>query len=190
MLKEASLHETSNYNELCTYFEDNKDKPWQDWLDFERTLDKSGKQGLVGILKSKKKPTNFYFFKISQYLNYLVQHESTVMMGLNEISLYCPHFCKAIGSIICEVNPKSRKEGNPFDISGLKNTIQKEVLIAEYIEKSCKFYNYIRAVEKISELILYSTIKQVLLAIIIAQRKKQFTHYDLHSNNIMMKKMQ
>ena len=42
--------------------------------------------------------------------------------------------------------------------------INKEVLLTEYLEKSSKFCNYIRAVDKIKEDILYSTVKQVLLA--------------------------
>ena len=35
---------------------------------------------------------------------------------------------------------------------------------------------------------LYSIVKQVLMGVNIAQKKKQFTHYDLHSNNVMIKK--
>jgi hypothetical protein len=133
--------------------------------------------------KEKKK----YVFKISQYINYLIQHESIVMKGLNDLSPYCPHFCKSVGTILCKVDPKSRKTGNPFNTE-TKCQIQKEALLCEYIDKSCKFYNYIRATDRISENILYSSIKQVLLAICIAQRKKQFVHYDLHSFNIMMRR--
>jgi len=52
-----------------------------------------------------------------------------------------------------------------------------------------KFYNYIKASnEKINEDILYSSVKQILLALSVSQRMKKFTHYDLHSFNIMMKR--
>ncbi len=172
--------------ELRSYYEANKDSPWGDWLEFEQVFDKPGKQGLVGILKSRV-DGNRYVFKISQYINYLVQHESVVMGGLNSISSYCPHYCKYIGNIMCDVDPSVRKVGNPFLTDGIKYTIKKEVLLCEYIEKSYKLYNYIRS-DKIPEEVIYSTIKQVLLAIIIAQSRKRFTHYDLHSNNIMMRK--
>ena len=185
------LNEISDYNKLVVYYKKYKNKPWDQWLEFDSTFKKPGKQGLVGLMnligKSKSKKQLQYVFKISQYINYLTQHESVVMEGLNEISGYCPHFCKSIGTIKCKVDPKSRKEGNPFN-SESKYPIEKEVLVCEMIEKSSKLCNYIRATERISEDILYSTIKQVLMAIIIAQRKKKFTHYDLHSNNIMMKK--
>lgn len=189
MSKISPLNQISGYGELISYYEANKDKKWDDWLSFDQTFEKPGKQGLVGLMKLKNlasKNPKKYVFKISQYINYLVQHELTVMKGLNEISPYCPHFCKVIGAIKCDVNPKYRKTGNPFKLS-CKYPIEKEALLCEHIDKSCKFYNYIRS-DQIPEKVLFSTTKQVLLAIAIAQKKKQFTHYDLHSYNVMMKK--
>ena len=122
---------------------------------------------------------------MSQIINYLVYHELTIMQGLNEISSFCPHFCKGIGTITCKTEPE-RKNEKPFEIKS-KYAIEKEVLLCEYIDKSSKFYNYIRS-DKVSEEILYSIVKQVLMAVNVAQTKKKFTHYDLHSNNIMIKK--
>lgn len=170
---------------LITYYEENKDKDWEDWLSYDRTFEKPGKQGLVGLLNIKGKEEKCVF-KISQYINYLVNHEYTIMKGLNELSEYCPHFSRTIGIINCKVEPKCRKEGNPFEIIS-KFQIEKEVLLNEYVEKSYKFYNYIKSA-KIKEEVLYSTIKQVLMALIMAQNKKKFSHYDLHSCNILMKK--
>lgn len=109
------------------------------------------------------------------------------MEGLNQLSPYCLHFCKSVGVIQCDVDPSVKKNENPF-LKNEKYQIKKDVLLCEYIDKSCKFYNFIRAVEKIPEDILYSTIKQILMAVTISQAKKQFSHYDLHSFNIMMKK--
>lgn len=168
--------------EYCTK---NRDKPWQKWLDFSRVFEKPGKQGIVGIMKTKN--NDELVFKISQYINYLIRHEAVVMQSLNELAIYCPHFSKYLGIITCDVEPKCRKEGkDPFTIIS-KYPIEKEALLCEYIDKSYKFYNYIRS-DKIEEKILYSTIKQVLMAIAIAQKKKQFSHYDLHSFNIMMRR--
>ncbi len=178
------------YDKLLLYYNENKLKPWKEWLEFSTTFPKPGKQGLVGLLKCKDKSVKEHciIYKISQYINYLVQHESSIMRGLNNLIPFCPHFCKGIGSIVCDINPKCRKEGNPFHIiDGSK--IQKEVMLCENIDNSTKFYNYIRAPnDKVPEEVLYSTVKQVLLAITMAQRSQKFTHYDLHSNNIMMKK--
>lgn len=188
----SPLSEINGFSHLLDYYNKNKHKSWRKWLQFDQTFDKLGKQGLVGLLKPTEPVTDErgkelkYVFKISQYINYLVQHEYTVMKGLNDISPYCPHFCKAIGTLLCEIDPQARKKGNPFLLT-TKHPIEKEILLTEYVDNSCKFYNYIRS-KKIPDKVIYSTIKQVLMGIAIAQKKKQFTHYDLHSYNIMMKK--
>jgi len=190
MPKTSPLSEISGFGNLVNYYEENKDIDWSKWLSFDTLFEKSGKQGLVGLFNTHNKEEGGYnkkiVFKISKYINYLVHHEYSVMKGLNDISPYCPHFCKTIGTVLCKVDPKFRTAGNPFQISS-KYPIEKEVLLTEYIDNSCKFYNYIRS-SKIKDNVIFSSIKQVLMAIAIAQRKKQFTHYDLHSFNIMMKK--
>lgn len=188
MSKITPLSEVSGYSELIAYYEENKDRPWSEWLSFDTIFDKPGKQGIVGLMEMKKEDCERKLvFKISQYINYLIHHESVVMKGLNELAPYCPHFCKSIGEIICKVDPRCKKDGDPFNVDA-KYPIEKEALLCEFIDKSCKFYNYIRAVDRISEDVLYSSIKQVLMAISVAQRKKQFAHYDLHSFNVMMRK--
>lgn len=187
----VSLNEATEYNQLLNCFNENKNNNWDDWLQFDTVFDKPGKQGVVGLLKliDEKDHKSKYVYKISQYVNYLVLHEYTVMKGLNTIASYCPNFCKVFGTLKCRMNPKIEKESNPFKYKNKDITIEKDVLLLEYIDKSYKFYNYIRANKsKIPENVLYSTLKQVLMAIIIAQRKKEFAHYDLHSNNIMMRK--
>ncbi len=183
------LSEVSGYSELLSHFNEKQAQEWYEWLSYDTTFD-AGKQGLVGVFKlNSDKIRKRIVFKLSQDVNYLIRHESIIMRGLNVLSAYCPHFCKYIGDIECQVDPRIRKSGNPFDISDVSHPIKKEVLLCEHIAKSYKLYNLIRASEQhLSEVVLYSTIKQVLLAISIAQQKKQFTHYDLHSQNIMMKK--
>ena len=186
MYKVSSLDEDSGYTKLLDHYNKNKHKKWDKWLTVHKIFPRPGKQGLVGIFQSKEDPDIKYVFKISQYINFLVQHELTVMKSLNEMISYCPHFCKGIGGILANVDPKSRKEGNPFE-NNSKYTVEKEVLLMEYLDKSTKFYNYIKS-SKISDQEIYSIVKQTLLAILMAQNKVSFTHYDLHSNNIMMKK--
>ena len=179
---------SNKYQKLISYFEKNKDRPWNEWLKFDKLLDNQGKQGVVGLFTMNNEDEDSkqkYIFKLSQTINYLTYHELTIMQGLSSISEYCPYFCKGIGSIKCKVEPR-RKTKNPFDIKS-KYPIEKEVLLCEYIENSSKFYNYIKT-KDIDENILYSIVKQVLMGINIAQKKKNFTHYDLHSNNVMIKK--
>ena len=180
------MNESKGFDRLVEYYEKNKGKPWNEWLEVVSTFPRSGKQGLAGLMKAKDDDSIVYVFKVSQYLNYLVQQEFTVMNGLNTVSEYCPHFCRTVGYIMADIDPSKRKEGNPFHIE-CKYPIEKEVLLMEYIENSYKFSRYIKT-EKIPEDVLYSIVKQTILAVAIAQRKKKFAHYDLHSNNVMVKK--
>lgn len=184
MYKVLDLNKESGFDDLIDYYNRHKHKEWNKWLTVDQIFPRPGKQGLVGLMKSKNGIT--YVFKLSQYINYLVQHELTVMKALNTLGPFCPHFCKGIGGILADVDSRIRKNGNPFKVK-TKYPIEKEVLLMEYLPKSTKLYNYIRS-DKISDNIIHSTIKQTLLAISLAQREKNFTHYDLHSNNIMMKK--
>ena len=188
----SCLNFGNGYNELVSYYEKNKNRSLKDWLSFDTVFDKPGKQGVVGLFNSEgkedsSKEKSKYIFKLSQYINYLIHHESVVMKGLNELSPYCPHFCRSFGTLLCSTDPRSGKKGNPFSTKA-EYPIKKEVLLCEFIDKSCKFYNYIRAVDRIKEDVLYSSVKQVLMALAIAQKKKQFAHYDLHSFNVMMRK--
>lgn len=187
MSKVNPLGNTGNYKKYKKIFERKKNNEWTSWLKFDSLL-KPGKQGVVGLLNFKNKDTKCVF-KMSQEVDNLTKHESVVMEGLNEMMAYLPHFCKSFGMVNCKRNPSPIKKENPFDKkSDVKYMIDEEILLQEYIDDSYKFYNYINAANKVEEEVLYSTVKQVLLAISIAQKKKKFSHYDLHSMNIMMKR--
>ena len=178
------LKQVNSYKKICQVFDENKKKKWYDWLKLKQVFPKLGKQGIVGIMETDYNLQ--MVFKISQDINYVIEHEYLIMQSLNSLNNYCPHFCKSIGLIEGIVEPKFKPKNNPFEIKS-KYGIKKNILLLEYINDSSKFYNYIRS-KNIPEKIIYSIIKQVLLAILIAQKKKKFTHYDLHSFNIMLKK--
>jgi len=186
MNESLTLHDVSSFNTLVENYNKNKLKKWNEWLDLKEVFSASGKQGLVGLFETKEEPKQVYIFKLSQYINYLIQHELSVIKSINRISMFCPHFCRGVGAIIADIDPNIRKKGNPFNIT-CKYPIEKEILLLEYIDNSRKLYSYIKTLKK-SDNIIYSCIKQVLLAINIAQQLENFVHYDLHSNNIMVKK--
>jgi hypothetical protein len=173
-----------NLNGLSLYCKKNKDKPWYEWLKFDKILRKPGKQGTVGIMKGKNGET--YVFKLSKYINHLITHESIILEGLYSISCYCPNFVQWMETITCKIDPFNRDSDDPFKIES-KYPIYEEIVLTEFLNKTHKFFSYIKTGE-IEEDVLYSIVKQVLLAIVIAQKKKRFTHYDLHSNNVMIKK--
>lgn len=201
-----SLHKVAGYDTLVKHFEKNKDKSWKDWLEIDKIFPRPGKQGLVGTMRLRsntisKEANNSncetvskdannskllpqYVFKISKYINYLAEHEYVIMNSLKEIADFCPNFCRSVGLITCDVNPKNKE--NPFEKTE-EHLVERSVLLMERLTDSYKFYNYLSTPQGETNTI-YSSIKQVLLAILISQKLKQFTHYDLHSNNVLMKK--
>lgn len=182
----SSQTDISDFSKIDAYYQQNKTKPWYEWLEVKEIFPRPGKQGLLGLMVAKDDPSIVYVFKISQYINYLVQHELTIMKSLNSISNYCPHFCKAVGGIFCEVDPISRKDGNPFEANS-PYLVEKEVLLMEHLDKTHKYYNYIKH-ENSNEDAIFSILKQTMMAIAIGQNKKGLTHYDLHSNNVLIKR--
>lgn len=176
-----------NYELLLKYYDEHKHKPVSEWLEIKTIFKKSGKQGVVGLAENKidrDKYTLVYVFKISQQLDFLIRHEINVMNSTNIVASYCPNFVKSIGGVIIPTNPFNKE--NPFDLTGAKYTVEKDMLLMEYIPDSHNLYTYIKTAT-ISKAILFSAVKQVLASICVGQTKL-LTHYDLHSNNILMTK--
>ena len=148
---------------------------------FIKKFSNQGKQGIAGLISIDN---SLVTYKMSQYINHLIMHEALIMKCLTELHSYCPHFCKYFGLKNIKVNGNYRKTDNPFQIT-CKHPITTDVVLMEYIDGK-KLYSLIKN-KSISDDLLFSSIKQVLLAISIAQEKKRFTHYDLHSCNILMK---
>ena len=156
-----------------------------DFLEFHSSFPRSGKQGILGLLTNKETHKK-YVYKISQYLNFLTDQEYAVMEGLNTIREFCPHFCKTFGKFKVNVTSSFRTEDNPFDADA-KDFISTGVLLLENIENSRKLYRYIKN-DDITPDIIMSIVKQTFLADIIAGQHLSFSHYDIHSNNVLVKK--
>lgn len=152
-------------------------------VEYSKSFSKNGKQGVVGLFRLKSGKNCVW--KISQHLNYIVNQENTILDSLNELREYCPHFVRGFGKINVKMSSDFRKVENPFKISGRHN-IYNDVLLLEHVDNARKFYRYIKN-KNIEEDVLYSIVKQTLLAITFAQREKGLAHYDLHSNNILVK---
>jgi hypothetical protein len=159
-----------------------------DFLEFDSSFPRTGKQGILGLLKNRTNGKKIVY-KISQYLNFVVNQEHAVMEGLNTIRDICPHFCKTYGRFKTNVISSFRQADNPFEYTGKDEHIQTDVLLMEHIEDSRKLYRYIKN-ENITPEIVMSLVKQTLLANIIAADHLKFTHYDMHSNNVLVKKCQ
>ena len=145
-----------------------------------------GNQSIVGLLQDNVLGTPVVF-KISKCMDRIVRHEYKILKSLLKISPFCPHFVKPLKLL---QRPCTFKVGNPdpFDVENCTEIHSKDVLIEEYINGSCKLHSFFKSKKKISDTVIVSTITQVLMAIHIAQTHTQAVHYDLHSNNILMKK--
>lgn len=145
---------------------------------------KSGKQGITGLVEIEKQS---FVFKIEQSVGNLMKHESLVMKDLNRIRAFCPHFCIFENLVDCKVYPNYYKYENPLiEPSEEEPKIIIKCLIMEYI-KGSSLYRFIKS-SKFEGIIFSSILKQLLMALIISQTHVQFTHYDLHSSNILLEK--
>ena len=195
------------YNKITRIFDNKDTSSWEKWLEFDKNFSKQGKQGVSGIMKTKMNESHSendqesysendqesysensdkVVFKFSRYINYLPVHEYIITKSLGEIYNYCPFFCRTYSLDNITIDSHFRDKPNPFIIES-KYPIDNIVHWMEYVEGK-KLSHYIRS-PNINDEIIFSIIKQVLLAILIAQKKKRFVHYDLHSNNIIIRKI-
>lgn len=116
--------------------------------------------------------------KISDRINYITEHEYKIMTNLHSIAIFCPHFCRALDCTLALVDPGSVLIRKPE----MKYPIHKSVLIEEHIGGKTLEHH----IGKSSMDVIFSGILQTLFAVMCAQRHAAFTHYDLHSNNVLM----
>ena len=151
-------------------------------------LPRCGKQGILGIISPHDDKNTKYVFKISQYFNYTCRQEHEIMKDLEKTGSYCDYFCKSYGLFKGLVNPSFRSCDNPFKIDEGKTGIEVDVLVMEYIEDARKFCRYITN-SKVEDEVNFSIMKQVMFAMKMAQDDVKLTHYDLHSNNILIQEI-
>jgi hypothetical protein len=197
----------SKLEEDIEFFNDNLKREYNkknnlpDFLEYHSSFVKGGKQGFLGLLSFVQpdretneedslktlKSGNKYVYKLSQHINFLIRQEYNVLEGLNGLRDFCPHFCKTLGYFKTEISQNFRKLDNPFELDNGNRTIEADVLIMESIDSSRSLYRYIKS-NSVSPEIVMSLVKQTLLATMIAGEKISFSHYDLHSKNVLIKK--
>ena len=138
-----------------------------------------GQQGITGLARVDD---TVCVYKISQFLNYLPEHEYDIARALERLSL--PHFCKAIDLRTVPINPRFRvDEVDPF--SDCVKPVHIGVLFLEYVE-GVSFMDHI-ADTAVPMNAIMSIVKQVMVSVLYAQQT-HFAHYDLHSYNILIQK--
>lgn len=143
-------------------------------------LFKCGKQGYTGVLEDKDK--NSVVFKVSKKIDYNAEHEFSVLSRLNDLA-FCPNFMRVYKLIEQKVEPVVQKNTSPFVIVS-KYPVLKKVIFEEFIQGQ-KLYHHIQNGTVKTE-IIYNIVKQTLCAIASGQALANLTHYDLHSDNVML----
>lgn len=144
-------------------------------------IDYDGTQGKVGILKHRQTKEKI-IFKIPLHPGFSVRHEYSVMSRLTGSRKFLPNYCEAYGLIKTLVSFDGE---NPFEIKKGETATLCDVMLSEYIVGSVTMTERVFAY---NAKIIYSLIRQVLLAIEIGRRKYGLTHYDLHTDNILLRK--
>jgi hypothetical protein len=180
-------------------------------LQYYKLFDEQTSQGIVGILKPstdkkksifkvKIKPSSCilavdfiveddmdhdYVFKISKVVDTLIDHEYKISQDLEQLSYYLPNFNRVLEvkrNVKCFIPNKPKCNYNPFEFF---NCIR-DVSLMEYIPSKKTFIGFID--KNGFNSCTSSLIHQTILALFIAQQEINFTHYDLHLDNILIRK--
>lgn len=158
-------------------------------LENPKRMKTNGKQGVIYETRFKKGSPYHKIDIIMKYSNTfdnLVVHEYLVMKSLSQLSGITPHFARNFNMINVGIRDTFKKSTDTFNIEDMKpnNVVEKNVLLMEKVECVSKFGDLLHHVDNN---VSYSIMLQTLCALKIAQKLKKFTHYDLHSYNILVK---
>ena len=172
------------YQELLNIYHECKDKPWYEWLEYKSIFNRNSTQSITGLFQIKG-TEHQCVFKMSNSMNNVIYHEYTVSQDMNTLDKYCNNFCRSIGIIECDIDINNKSK-NPFHIENKnkKGIVKRSIILYEYING--KSLSHIIRSPSIKDSIIISILKQVLLSLCIAQREYDFTHYDLHTNNVLI----
>jgi hypothetical protein len=173
------------------YFNDNRDRPWDQWLCLPKPDDKKnkqapsdGKQGYVGILHHAQNKNLSCLYKISRVDDNLVEHEYKILLALAPLAQYCPHFHHVYGVLDFDSNVHY-DDSTPLVHNKRSKVVRRQMLIMQHIAHKYDFHDMIDD-ESIKDDWILNVMKQTLLAIHMAQSLR-FTHYDLHTENILIR---
>lgn len=150
---------------------------------------KPGKQGMVGVISSSSDDDKNVVYKFSSLLNMNGAHEYIIINSLKPLRAVCPYF-PTNAELSCHMIDSSYSDSactNPFEITS-KHRIVCDVCISEYVDSARKLTAFIEHPDVVHESIVTSLLKQTLMGVLMAHTFNGFTHYDLHSENILVQK--
>lgn len=163
-----------------------KMKTMREFFDYVCKFGTDSVQGTAGIIATKDiRDPKQIVYKVSNCIDYSIEHESNVLDKLNELAKFCPHFMYKYSVINLPISGSFFTK--PDKINGiLKDSTTLSltpVLFTEYLSK----YTFYHAIKSYDKNIVCSLLLQIFSALKIAQNNMNFTHYDLHMDNILMR---
>jgi len=174
-----------NCKNFENYFKENQDKPWNEWLvEEDEPSEMKGKQGYVGILRHPQNKSLSCLFKFSKVDDNVAEHEYKIIKGLETLSQYCPHFHKAYGLLPFESNILYNSQ-NPLQYNTNSKIVKRNMVLMQYVKSKYNLREMIED-ESVKDEVVMNIMKQVILCIHLSHSFK-FTHYDLHTENILIR---
>jgi len=176
------------------------------------TFETKGVQGITGILEHRDTSEQFVF-KLSVEVDRAIEHENLVTLQLNKLREFCPNFVGNLGNIELPISrsyiylntsedtddesssnssseeSSSEEEEEYYDKSECKlfmedrEFLPTNIIFLEYVSPH-SFDDFCKHADKS---LINSLILGVLCGLSIAQKHINFTHYDLHVDNILIK---
>lgn len=121
--------------------------------------------------------------KVSKIIDFKTEHEYKIMRELEK--LQSPFFCRPISlhQMLMRSSFLHKGDGSPFS----KNGTLMDVCLMQYIPGGMLLEDIISDSTTYSIDVVMALVQQVLGALVMAQETLQFTHYDLHTDNIMVR---
>ncbi len=174
-----------NCKNFENYYKENQDKPWNEWLvEEDERNEMKGKQGYVGVLRHPQNKSLSCLFKFSKVDDNVAEHEYKILKGLEPLSQYCPHFHKAYGLLPFESNILYNSE-HPLRHNTNSKIVKRNMVLMQYVKSKYNLREMIED-ESIKDEVIMNIMKQVILCLYLSHSFK-FTHYDLHTENILIR---
>lgn len=144
-----------------------------------------GEQSIVGFLKVINNEPKFV--KIARDISFIIQHEFTIMKALQKYEYLRPFFCNAtsLSTVYSKSVMRIKSESEIF-VDSQPSAIPKFAMQLDYIPGAESLDDWVSSQRDVS--IVWSVLQQVVAIIKMAHDKIKFTHYDLHTDNILMRK--
>lgn len=176
-------------------------------LPFIKTFENKGINGIAGLcnVALNKSLSIPLVYKLSVNIDESISHEYDVALSLNQLRDFCPHFSYVYEQVCL---PISRNYIDQERIDTLESdeeeywdedderlsiwdedtdTIQTKLLFYEFVSDVGLYYLYKYSLKQNENKIPLSQMIMVLAGLEMAQSHTNFTHYDLHIDNILVR---